>query len=228
MRKGWIVGLAAVMASASPAAAQWATMPNGELGYTFSYSTVGFFGCSTVYVDIGTCTSTGSSVVLARDGTTMTMSYTGAAATVTATNVAQTVSLGGVTTTVSGPGPFLPPHLFSPNAVLVGLYVQMFATDPLGLAGFCRPMGTRPEGFVSYGTEYGCSRNIFLATPPPPAPATYDGIVFSDIPHLAISYEPGQYDLTATVSVIPEPATLALTATGLLALAGVAMRRRRP
>lgn len=217
----------ATLLYASPAAAEWTTLPNGELGYAFTYSTTGTFTCSTGNIAIGTCVTTGSTVVLDRDGATMTLSFAGASNALIASTMAQPASLGTLTVTIGGTQPFAPPEMFSSVAILTRLNVAL-ATDIAGspVHGFCRPFSPRAAGLAPYGMEYGCSDHIVYTIERAPAPYTYGQLVFDHIPFDNIRYEDATYEFTSTVGVIPEPTTVALTATGLLLVMGAASRRR--
>jgi hypothetical protein len=60
---------------------------------------------------------------------------------------------------------------------------------------------------------------------PPPAPYTYNALIFYDFEGTTFTTDPYDIEVTAQVAVIPEPATIWLTGSGLIGL--FAFRRRR-
>lgn len=218
-----------VMLGSLPTAAraEWSTLPNGELGYSFDFTTSGFFTCATSTRFLDSCVASGNSIVLARNGATMTLTYTGVASSITASNVMQATTLGTLSATFGGSGPFTP--LLSPTtrAVLFRLWVDVETTVDGGTTRqFCRAMSPREGGFVSYGGAYGCASNISFGLPETPGPAEYDMVVFSSLPFYLTTYDAASYEYTANVSIIPEPASMILLGTGLLGIGGVGFRRR--
>jgi hypothetical protein len=231
MRTPIIVLAAAAMLTALPdeARAEWVILPNGEFGYTFDFSTSGFFTCTTSTRFIDSCVTSGNSVTLARDGATMTLTYTGVSSTVTASNKSQPVSLGTLTTTFGGSGQFSPLLTPATRSVMFTLWVEVETTVDGGKSKrFCRAMSPRQGGFVSYGGGYGCSDHVSFGLPETPGHADYDMAVFSSIPFYLTTYDEAAYDYTANVSIIPEPVTALLLGTGLLGIGGAGLRRRWP
>jgi hypothetical protein len=225
---GGAVGMVVLIFGARPAYGQgWITLPNGQLGYVTSYTTSGMFICGN-YFPSGQCVAQGTSVVLTNGGASMTIAFRGAAHTVTAVPSGPTsVPLGTFTRTVSGTGPFtFPNSSVGPRALYLGFAMNLTTLAPLPrqqarfFLGFVNPR----TGILHVGANSG-GQGTFV--PPPPPPATYSGLAWDK---LAIEREfppvDGSSDVTAVVSVVPEPATLALLAPGVLGVLGAAYRRR--
>lgn len=230
MMRPWMrgaVAAAVVMLGAQPLRGQgWITLPNGQLGYVTSYTTSGMFVCGS-YFTPGQCVAQGTSVVLTNGGASMTIAFRGAAHTVTAVPSGSTpVPMGTFTRTVSGTGPFTFPNSFAgPSVFYLGFAMNLTTLAPLPqqarfFIGFSNPQ----HGFLDTYVD-GRGRGT-LSTPPPP-PATYNGLAWDK---LALENEiypvDASSDVTAVVSVVPEPATLALLVPGVIGLVGVACRRR--
>ena len=220
-----LLGLPLVLAALPAGAQGWSQLPNGEFGYTVSYSTSAVFSCLTTYLAVGTCTASGNSVTLGRADATMTLTFTGVSDEVTATNVLQQASLGTITTSFTGASPFLPPEMLATPAALVRFDGSFLSTSPTtasrSFGGFLSP---RSFGLITFGRA-----SVFaISVTPPPAHTTYDLVVFDDIANPTIRYDtPRVFGFTTAVSVVPEPSTWALTATGLAAVGLLAGRRRR-
>lgn len=227
----WMKGAAVVTAmvfGALRAEAQgWITLPNGQLGYVTSYATSGMFVCGN-YFKPGECVAQGSSVVLTNGGASMTIAFQGVAHTVTAlTTGGTTVPMGTFTRTVSGTGPFVIPNSYAgPSVFYLGFAMNLSLMAPLPqqtryFVGFSHPQ----KGFLDTYVEGGVGRDLGML--PSPQPANYRGLAWDK---LALENEiypvDGSSDVTAVVSVMPEPATLALLAPGLLGVFGVAYRHR--
>ena len=204
---------------------QWSWLPNGELGYTTTYTTDAVFTCDPQHVGLigGTCTATGAHLTLTSGAAILDVLYHPVTATITASNATQVISMGWMETVLSGSGPFTFPataHSTGPMLFSVGLSASAFGSVQFGYINAI--LGNTQ-------LQRNCC-NFFQSTMvtglvPPPAPYTYqdlavDGFVFPDIPS-----DDALTPIEADVAIIPEPTTLALTATGLLGLAGW---RRRP
>ena len=225
---GGVVGVMVVIFGAKPAHGQgWISLPNGQLGYVTSYTTSGMFICGNYFIP-GQCVAQGTSVVLSNGGASMTIAFLGAAHTVTALPSGPTsVPLGTFRRTVSGTGPFTFPNpLAGPSAFYLGFAMTLTTMAPLPqqqarfVVGFVNPQ----TGILQVNAKGGGQGTL---APPPPPPATYSGLAWDK---LAIERDvypvDGSSDVTAVVSVVPEPATLALLAPGVLGVLGAAYRRR--
>ena len=215
-----------VLGSASTAAkAQgWIKMPNGSLAYVADYTTTGIFSCGNPRFILGKCLAMGNSVTVWKGNSSATITYTGVNQTLVAPSTrSRTIELGNLQTTFSGAGPKLFPSLSSSIYRLFYLGVGITTTSPMVSTGYVNfGFATRPRGLVSY--TGGVSTTRFAVAPPPP-PATYSGMPLGGLSYPLLETNEEIHDITARVSVAPEPATLALIGSGLLGVLGLARRR---
>jgi hypothetical protein len=226
MRRRALAALAAATLALAPmpAAAQvWVPLPNGDYGASFSYGTAATFRCAMHTVVLGECSTGPGSITYTRPTGSLTLTFTGSAATVTATTYGgQVVLLGTLTPTFTGSGPFIAP---TPGRE----YWPIFTMSMTGLG-----LGSGSYGghaFVeSGGITIGATGANFVtsALPPPPSGRGSQIVVLDGIPVLRIT-ETTTVPLLITgwIGITPEPATWVTLASGLLALGGLAMRRRR-
>jgi hypothetical protein len=207
----------------------WVTLPNGELGFITSLTTTGFFQCGEAYAIIGSCQVSGNSITLGSGASVMTMTFQGLSQMITANNVGTPVTLGTVTKTFSGTGPFLFPATRNVNTPLFYFFIQ------LGLSG-----GTPGVTGDTWGAGYnGVSRTSIPKTccdylpdwvafhVPPPSNATYNVVSFDGFFGTTMTATGDPMSISTNVAIIPEPATIWLTGTGLVGLFAALRRRRR-
>ncbi len=217
-----------VLGSASTAAkAQgWIKMPNGSLAYVADYTTTGIFSCGNPKYILGKCLAMGNSVTVWKGNSSATITYTGVNQTLVAPSTrSRTIELGNLQTTFSGAGPKLFPSLIASGARLFRLDVGITTTSPMVSTGYVNfGFATRPRGLV--GLTGGRSTTRFAVAPPPP-PATYGVMPLGGLSYPVLQTSEEIHDITARVSVAPEPATIALISSGLLGVFGMARRRAK-
>lgn len=208
----------------------WVTLPNGELGFITSLTTTGFFQCGEAYAIIGSCqvSGNGSRLTLGSAGAFMTLTFLGLTQTVLATNTAHPVYLGSVLKTFDGTGPFLFPRSRNINTPLFHFFMPMQVQGGSPLwggtwgAGYLPLSRTRiPKSCCDYSDALG------WGIAPAPAPATYAGLIFDPFYGSTMTVTGEPMSIYANVAIVPEPATIWLTATGLVSVAAALRRRRK-
>lgn len=225
-----IVGAALlVLAPLSPAHANgWARLPNGEWGFTQQITTAGMFTClsSQFYLVGGSCIAAGNILTLVSGSSSMTVRFTGSIQDVLATNVrSESLVMGTFTKTFTG-GPFSIPPMASQNA-------QLFSFR-LTLTGSSAGSGSVVSGYTARdrtSLPYNCcdSYSTYAAigfTAQPPG-LNYSTALYDNFAGRDITFDSSPHTITARVGLIPEPATNALIAVGLLALFAFGRARER-
>lgn len=201
----------------------WVKLPNGNYAYATDYTTTGFFYCGNSRYLEGTCTANGSSLTLTNtQGTSTTFSFKGVTGNVVASGRSPRVSLGSLAVAYSGPGaPSLPIHN-SPNPVFY-FAIGITTSSPFAAAG-----GFGYRNIYWQGGIANLYLNVETQLQTAPSPYPYQGpLRFVEPNHTFMALGDEEIDYYASAVVTPEPATVALLATGLAGIAGVARRRRR-
>ncbi len=206
----------------------WVKLPNGEMAYITDMTTTGFFQCGDPFYLIGSCNVSGNSITLGSGGAFMTLTFQGISQIITATNVSQQVHLGSVTKTFSGTGPFLFPTSTNMNVPLFFVYMHLATSSPLVRsgtwgAGYLPLSRTAiPKSCCDYLPDV-----VEFSMDPSPPPFMYGGFVFDAFSGTTLTVTGEPMDIYANVGIVPEPATIWLTGTGLVGVFAALRRRRR-
>lgn len=205
----------------------WTFLPNNSWGYTTTYVTSGMFSCGN-YLRPGACQTFGNSIILTSGSSVLTMSFQGVQSTVTALMSGPTsIGLGSFTQTWSGPGPHvLPTSLAAPYVPIFNFGMSFSLTWPtLQTANAVMFFSNPNNSLDAFSSEFS---NVFqLGTSPPPPQLHGVGFAFGDMTEPDAAAVDGVTTMSATVSINPEPSTIALLATGLAGVFGIARRRVR-
>jgi len=222
--------LGALLGVDSAMAQGWVHLPNGQLGYITDYTTTGFFKCAAPFYVIGSCSASGNTMTLGTGGSSITFTFQGVSQTqtITAGKSAQ-VSLGTISKTFSGSGPHVFPGGRHRNVPLFYFSIIFNTSFPIAATdtwtgGYLARSPTRMPDNCCDGL--GPNYVSFPVTEPPP-PYGYTQLVFHDFEGTTFTTDPYDIDITGQAAVIPEPATIWLTGSGLLGLLALAKRRRR-
>jgi hypothetical protein len=206
--------LLVLVCSTAAHAEPFTILPNGDLVFNVALSTNGLFTCGSVVL----CTGSGTNSITLESGQgTATFTFTAASTSFAVGNTTIPVTLGTFTgSTTAG---FGVPDL-NPNLALFSFGLTLSHSSPLAaLAG----LGWR---FNSSFTRFGEEGNTYLALPPGPQPPQfqYGSIIYTmRVFPLTLPLN-GSRDLVADTGVVPEPASLILVSSGLVA---AVLRRRR-
>jgi hypothetical protein len=207
------------------------TLPNGELGFITTMTTTGFFQCGDPFYLIGSCQASGRSITLGSGGAFMTLTFQGLRQTILATNVSQPVHYGTVTKSFSGTTPFLFPTSKHIGVPLFFFYIQvgLSGTTP-SLGGGTWGAGYRPVSRTSIPKtccDYLDNALAFVPTTPSPPPSNYSAVAFDHFWGMTMTATGEPADIYSNMAIVPEPATIWLTGTGIMCVAAALRRRRR-
>jgi hypothetical protein len=204
----------------------WVRLPNGELGYITDYTTTGLFQCAKPFYIIGSCSASGNVMTLGTGSNSITFTFNGVSDTITA-GKSKEVRLGTLTKSFSGSGPHVFPSGRSFNVPI--FYFSIFFTTSFPIpatdswtGGYVAKSPTKMPHNCCSGT--GPNYVTFPITEPP-EPYGYSKLIFYDFTGTTFTVDPYDIEVAAQVAVIPEPATIWLTGSGLIGL--FAFRRRR-
>ena len=189
-------------------------LPDGSLVVNAAYTTHGVFTCQPGVP----CTGSGTASVTLGS---MTITFSSTDTVVAIGNIATRVPLGEFT--VGGGSGF--PALPNPNTPILGFSLSLTQSSPAPGAGnlvwFFGPGGGSALPLLM--------GNSWIQTPVGPLPAgfNYPSLVYTVSPFPVVIAGNGVTPVTADAGLVPEPATLIITVTGLLGAAQVRRRQRR-
>ncbi len=220
---GSMVALLVAAIPAEVAGQGWTKLPNGNYAYATDYTTSGLFFCGNLRYLEGTCTTNGNSLTLtSAQGASTTFSFNGVSGQVLASGRGPRVSLGSLAVAYSGPGAPALPIYNSPSPVFY-FAIGITTSSPFAAAGGFGYRNIFWKGGIA--NLYG---NVETQLATAPSPFSYQGpLRFVEPDHTFLTLGDDEIDYYASAVVTPEPATLALLATGLAGVAGVVRRRRR-
>lgn len=212
LRVSWLA-FVALLTSTVARAEPYTILPNGDLVFNVIATATGSFQCASVVP----CTGSGSSITLHSGGGTATFSFTGLNASFAAGNTTIPVTLGTFEdSTTDG---FSLPGTLNPMATLFFFNFAISHSSP------APGSDSVFWGFNSSFMRFGEGGRTYLQLPigSQPPQYHYTGIIYTmQVFPLTLPLN-GTKDLVGDVGVVPEPASIALVGTGLIA----ACRRRR-
>jgi hypothetical protein len=213
------LALALATPHARVGAQSFAFFPNGEAAFFTDLTTSGVFSCNPALVN-ATCTARDNTLLFGWGESTLHLTFNGIAdPNFVVTNRRRPVTIGTIESVLTGPASPLPTPFTSP---WFSLALTLTSTEPAAsaqfLAGyfFAPPFLPRAVGPLS----------VELPAANQQPNLNYSGSVFI-INAGFIDTRTGSIPVTATVGIVPEPSTIVLVGTGLLAVFGVSTRQRR-
>ena len=204
----------------------WTPLPNGGLGYTTSYTTVGTFRCDPLGNGIvgGTCSASGNSLRLTSGSRILDLIYHPITAQITATSTPSIAPMGYMEFDFSGGGPFsFPTHLHGYQSMIFDFTLSGPGTVQWGYMNLQDGTNTLRRNCCSFYMNTMTQRTT---TPPPPF--DYSEVVYYNFSYPVIDPEDEFVSIDATVALIPEPTSFLLFATGLLGwFTATGIKRRR-
>ncbi|MCC6772748.1 MAG: PEP-CTERM sorting domain-containing protein [Gemmatimonadaceae bacterium] len=220
-----LVARIALAAWSEPSEAQgWVTLPGGNFGYMTDYTTSGMFSCGNRRYILGSCFASGNTVKVISGMSGALITFVPASNSIVASGKTQKVSLGTLSISYFGTGAPRFPIARPQVAPLFRMSLGISTSAPLAASGgfwytyTSRAGALRPALYNSY---------TVLPVTPPPSPARYNGLIFASPTRPLIPAGAESIEITAQVSVTPEPATLILFASGLASVGAIVRRRRR-
>lgn len=212
--------VASVVMGGTAGAQTWLWLPNGPAFQT-PYTFTGAFACGSFTGFVGAnCTNTASGVHLTSGTATMDLAFTGTSGTLTTSPAGSIpLTLGTVSVTTGGSGTFAFPNY-------VTGYDQWFFQLAITGAG----LGTMPYHFYSTGPTDAITAGggVYLdqrITQQLPG-YNYPEMIYTGPASITIGPNAATFPLVAQVGAVPEPSSLALLGTGLLAIAPAVLRKR--
>jgi hypothetical protein len=199
--------------------------PDGIILYQTDLTTTGIFTCGMAVITSGSCMVSGNTLLLGGQGGTLRLGFEGRSGPIIASNVRAFFNPGTLTTDFEGGGTFLFPTLLSVSPLFRLAITYSSTLQNAAVTAF--------QDFFSDGSSqirseccFGGSVASLRITPQQPYPFGYGAVSYSDFSTINLAGRDERILLQASVGLIPEPGTMALTATGLIGLLGFARRRR--